>query len=723
MDRKNLNRGLKPTGRVMMLIMLTLFLILFAITGVSFAMIAHTGIIHDQDLLAMALEYQLGERVVQSRRGSFLDRDGGVIATQHPSHTMYANLYHDWGSVVEDVAYTAQRLATVIDMEVDEIIWILSQENRRQVRFGDAGRRLSFAQRSIIEELELPGIYFADDLTRFYPKGEFASHTIGYTRFGNPAEHEGEQEGELIGAMGLESYFNAILTGTDGKFQFPQDQSGFRQPGEERRYITYPEDGHDITLTIDPTIQVFLETAMDDMVEQTNPDKIIAIVVDAQTGEILAAGSRPTFNPNTRNPTSYANDIIYPFEPGSTLKVITYAAAINEGNYRGDQVFHSGERELPGNTFVQDHPFIPRMEMTFNEGFYRSTNTSIIDLFRGTLTHAQFVDYLVAFGFGEATGFPSHDEHAGLLPDLETSLVYGYTAGYGQGITVTPIQQVQAITAFLNEGEMVRPQLISEIYNPNTNTIVKQFEREVVGNPITAETANQMRELMIGVVENPIGTGYVNYRLDVPSGGKTGTAQVPGPNGGYLDDSHIYSYIGFAPADDPEIIMFIAIKNPTPTRAEHLSGHPYAGEIYQFVMNNTLAYLGLTGAQMTEEGTPLPEIERTEAPRLLNLSTDEAIASVEALGLIPVVIGNGDVVFEQSPASGTLIVVGDRVFIKTDIEDNLPNFTGWTRAQIHQYGRLLGLDMTINGQGFGARQTIRAGRLVRQGDSLSVTLE
>ena len=718
MEHRHLNRGLKPTGRIMMLLMLTFFLVLFVITGVGFGVIAHTGISHEQDLLAMVLEFQLGQRTVYSRRGTFLDRDGNVIATQHPSHTMYANFNPDWGTVVEDIDNTAVKLAEIIDMEVDDIIWTLSQENVLQPRFGTAGQRMAFAQRNAIEELELPGIYFVDDLTRFYPKGVFAAHTIGYTMFGEAAD---SGSSELIGAMGLESYFNGILTGRNGRFQFAQDQFGFRQPGEERLYITYPEDGHDITLTIDSNIQVFLETAMDDMVEQITPDEIVAIVLDARTGEILAAGSRPTFNPNERDPDSYLNAIITPFEPGSTLKMITYAAAINEGNYRGDQVFNSGERRLPGvENPIQDHPLIPRIEMTMDEGFFRSTNTSIIDLFRGSITHTQFLDYLIAFGFGETTGFPSYNEHAGSLPNLDVSLVYGYTAGYGQGVYVTPLQQVQAMTAFLNEGEMLRPQLIAEIYDPNTTTITHRFEREVVGNPITAETANQMRELMIGVVENPIGTGYINYRLNVPSGGKTGTAQVAGA-GGYLEGIHIYSYIGFAPAEDPEIIMFIAIKNPT---IDNRSGHPYAGEIYRFVMNNTLAYLGLSGLQLSEGDVRPPEIERAEMPRLLNLSTDEAITQIETLGLVPIVIGTGDVVFEQLPTSGTSSVVGDRVFIKTGIEDTLPNFTGWTRAQIHQYGTLLRLDITINGQGgLGARQTIRPGVVVSEGDSLSVTLE
>ena len=723
MDHKNLNRGLRPTGRVMMLFMLALFLILFVITGVSFAMIAHTGTVRDRDLHDIALHAQLGSGTVQSRRGTIFDRNGIVIATQHPSYTLFANMNPDHGRVgfVEDIEYTANRLSEVINLTPEQIRTFLSQEDRDTILFGYAGQNLSFIEYDQIREMELAGIDFIRGLTRFNPPGVFASHTIGYTRFGNPEEHEGERVGEVIGAMGLEAYFNDFLTGVDGFFHFQRDRFNFRQPGTERRYVIYPKDGYSLRLTINSTIQMFLERAMDEVVEESNPDHIVAVVMNARTGEIYAAGSRPTFNPNDRNPESYANAIIYPVEPGSTIKMFTYAAAINEGSYQGDQIFMSGSRSVHGN-IVHD---VNRNwgAITFDEGFYRSSNTATIDMFRNNwMTFSNWVDYLDAFGFGKTTGLPLPGEHSGTIPATGMSPVDLYMSGFGQGrIEVTPVQMLQAATAIINDGEMVRPQLIAEIYDPNTSTIVQQFEREVVGNPITAETARQMRELMIGVVHSEIGTGRINYLLDVPSGGKTGTAQVPDRvDGGYLSGVHIYSYVGFAPAEDPEIVMFISIKNPT---TDHINGHPYAGQIYRFVMNNTLSYLGLTQIQAETDGVTLPQFERVETPRISNLSRDAAITRIEDLGLIPVVIGDGADVFSQSPMPDTMIIVGDKVFIQTDIEDQIPDFTGWTRAQISRYVTLLGLDAEITGHGHGARQTIRAGRLVRQGDSLSVTLE
>ena len=731
MNRKNLNCGLKPAGRIMMLLVLAIFLILFVITGISFAMIAHTGTARDQDLLIHALNNQLVEENLPSRRGSIRDRRGQDIAIQHPSHTLFANFNPDWGSVVEDVEDTAQRLADIIYMESHEIVWILTQVGigvyRWQVEFGDAGRRLSFSYKNAIEELELAGIYFRPDLTRFYPNGEFASHTIGYTMFGEPVAGRSD---DIIGVMGIEGYLNDKLTGQSGSVQFQQDFFGFRQPGQEPNYIIEPLNGYDIRLTIDSTIQVFLETEMSRVVEQANPDKIVAIVVDATTGEILAAGSRPTFNPNYRDPECFQNKITYQFEPGSTLKIFTYAAAINEGNYDGEQTFWTGMRELPDNTLVRDHPLIHRGEMTFDAGFFVSANTATIDLLRHSVAPETFLDYLRSFGFGEITGLPLHGEHSGIFPNFYSSVVDTFMSAFGQGIAVTPIQQVQAMTAFLNDGEMVRPQLIAEIYDPNTNTIIEQFERDVVGSPITAETAEQMRELLIGVVESDVGTGRINYVLDVPSGGKTGTAEIPDRTSevsGYLDGVHIYSYIGFAPADDPEIIMFVAVENPTIEQdftIGHVTGHRYAGQIYRQVMRKTLSYLGVTQEQVLAEGAILPQFERTKTPNVVNNSSGEAVAMVEELGLIPVVIGDNINVFSQLPTAEVSIIIGDKVFIQTDVEDKIPNFTGWTRMQIIQYAMLLDLDLHINGQGGHViRQTIRAGNTVRQGDSLTVTLD
>ena len=714
MSNKKLNRGLRPTGRMMMIMILVVFLMLFAITGVSFAVIAHTGIAGGYDLFEIAATTQLLEDHTASRRGTITDVNGVVIARQHPSYRLFANLNPAWGSAVLDIEYTAHRLSEVINLTPERIIELLSQD-LYHVEFGAAGLHLSFIEASQIIEMELPGIRFDSMLTRFYPQGAFASHVIGYTRFGDVSA--GEEE--LIGAMGIEAHFNELLTGRDGRFVFYRDRYEFRQPGTDVTYLVEPLDGYNIRLTINATIQGFLEMAMDEVALNAKPENITAVVMNAKTGEILAAGSRPTFDPNVRNPESYANAIMYPAELGSTVKIFTYAAAINEGNYRGNQVFTSGNRTIYG---VTVHDFSQSWgEMTFNEGFYRSSNTAIIDIFQNWLSFSRWIDYLEAFGFGAPTGLPLPEEHAGLIPAIAMSPVDLYMTGFGQGpFMTTPVQILQATSAIVNDGNMIRPQLIAEIYDPNTNTQITQFEREVVATPITAATAEQMRALMAGVITNEIGTGRVNYLLDVASGGKTGTAQVPGP-GGYLAGVHIYNYVGFAPLDDPELIMFVSVKNPTTTT--HTNGHPYAGEIYRFVMNNTLSYLGLANVATTGANATLIEVERVPAPTLINLSTDDAIALALEAGFVPVVIGNQSNVFRQSPMPNTSTIVGDKIFIQTDTVANIESFTGWSLMQINRYAMMLGLDVTFDGQGFGVRQTIRAGSEVSQGDSLTVTLE
>jgi penicillin-binding protein 2B len=717
MKRENQNRGLRNTGRVTLILITTIFFFFFVATAVSFALIAGTGTAREQNLYALALDTYLARNSVSARRGTITDRNGRPIAAQHPSYTMYANFHPDWGTIVEDIDYTAQKLAEVIDMEVEEIIQNLSRD-AWQLEFGVAGQRLSFTRKNEIEALELPGIYFRDALTRFYPNGVFASHIIGYTMHG--------EAGELIGAMGLESYFDDILTGRDGSYQFLRDWFGMPQPNQERIYIREPRDGYDITLTLDATIQMFLETAFDESFEddESNIENMVAVIMDVRTGEILAAASRPTFDPNTRDLEDYMNAIMYPFEPGSTIKIFTYAAAINEGVYQGDQIFTSGSRLLPGN--IRIHDFQRNWgDISFDEGFLRSSNTAVVDILRHWMRSDIWIDYLEAFGFNDRVNLPLPTfEPAGVIPDINESPVDLFMTGFGQGrITVTPVQQLQALTAILNEGQMVRPQLISEIFDPNTETVIESFEREIVGEPITAATARQVQDLMIGVVDNPAGTGHNLYDLDVPSGGKTGTAQLYDPETGlYHTHRHVYSYIGFAPAENPEIMMYIALERKRESLQPERTGHSYAAPIYRSVMNKTLRYLGL-GPAIPYSEVQLPHVERIHVPNIVNLTVEEAVLTIQTAGLTPIVIGNKDRVFGQSPTPNATIIIDDKVFIQTDIEDQLPNFTGWSRAQITTYASLLGLNVEFRGQGLGVRQTIRAGRTVQAGDRVIITLE
>lgn len=667
--------------------------------------IAVTGEVKGHDLYEYALEKYLVEEVVKGRRGTLYDRDGNALAEQLTSYTLYANLYKEYGDIVEDLEGTAEKLSTVIDLSKEEIYEILSKDGAKQVEFGTAGRQLTYLEKEKIDALGLSGIKFRQNTKRFYPHGVFASHTIGYTKLD-------EQTSTLKGEMGLELYLDEYLAGKDGIIQYIKDKRGYLQPNKEEYVIEQARDGYDFYLTLDSTIQTFLEEAMENVYEQANPESLVAVVANPKTGEILAMGSRSSFDPNIRDIESYNNPIVSdPFEPGSTMKIYTYAAAINEGKYLGSQTYESGSRLVNGLT-LRDYN-TSWGTLTYDQGFYRSSNTAIIDILNHWMSPDQFIEYLQAFGFGTQVGVPLPSESAGTLP-ADWDLTQKITAGYGQGILTTPMQHIQAISAILNEGKMMKPQLISQVSDSNSDEILYQCESEQVGTPISAQTAEQVKQLMVGVVENEFGSGRIAYSLkDFTSGGKTGTAQIADGANGYLANEYLYSYIGFAPADDPQLVMYVAMKKP------ETGGHDKLGEIYRFVMQNALIYLGA-------EKTPVTDIadvyQNTEVPQLMNELVENAIVKIEEKGLEPIILGDGERIFAQLPKAQSSVSVGSKVFIQTSKTYSLPNFTGWTKDEVVQFAMLTGLEVEYVGEGYVIEQSIPQGQLLTNPIAMTITL-
>ena len=702
------NRGLNNSARWNLGFISFIFALIFLVTGFSYVRLAVTGQKHGYNLHQLALNQYLSGGVDQAKRGNILDRNGEALALQTTAFTLFANLNEDHGSIVEDIEYTAQQLSTVLDLSQEEITQLLSAENRSRVEFGRAGRQLSFVEKEQIDAMELSGINFTEEARRFYPNGMFASHTIGFTHL------DQEQVSALSGQMGVELYFDEILRGMDGRYQYLRDRRGYLQRDRQVYTIEETVEGHDVYLTVDSTIQIFLENALESVWQDANPESLVAIVADPKTGEILAIGSRSSFDPNVREIDNYHNlAISEPFEPGSTLKVYTYAAAINEGSYNGDMLYNSGIRTLDNGTPIRD--FDQRWgSITYNEGFHRSSNTAIVDILNNWLTPDKFLEYLSAFGFGSPVGISLPDESAGMIP-VNAESTQKITAGYGQGILTTPIQHIQAMTAILNQGQLIRPQLISHIYDPNEDEVVYEFEVDEIGNPITSATAEQVKELMIGVVEE--GSGQVLYNLgEISSGGKTGTAQIADGPRGYLSNEFLYSYVGFAPADDPELVMYLAMSRPESTAK---SGHAYLSEIYQFVMTQSLNYLGT-------EWVPLINHENhntVQIPTVLNQHVQVATELLEAEDFETIVIGNKAQVFAQFPTANTLSTQGRKVFIQTDIVDELPDFTGWNRTEVNQYRTLLGLEVVFSGEGSVTEQSLEPGTEVGAGDTIYITLD
>ena len=681
-------RRLNHTGRKMLVIITAFFLVFFLSIAYHFIEMALTGEKKGHDLYQYALNVYLAEEQVQGKRGTIYDRSGVALAEQLTSYTLYANLYEGYGDVVEDIDDTANKLSTVIDLSAAEIKEILSKD-RKQVEFGNAGRQLTYLEKEKIEQMNLKGIKFTENIKRFYPNGMFASHTLGYTKWD-------EVNRVLECEMGIESYFDEYLQGKNGRIQYLRDKKGYVQPNKEEFVLEEASDGLDIYLTLDSTIQTLLEEAMDNVWESANPQSLVAVVANPKTGEILAMGSRSSFDPNIRDIENYNNPVISDsFEPGSTMKIYTYAAAINEGKYNGSQYFQSGSRLVNGSTirdWTQTWGTI-----TYDQGFYRSSNTAIIDLLTNGITPETNIEYLEKFGFGSQVGLPLPSESAGTLP-TDWDVTQKITAGFGQGILTTPIQHIQAITAILNEGQLIQPQLIERVYDPNQEKDVYQFEPIKLDNPITAQTAKQVKDLMVGVVAEEDGSGRLAYSLDgFTSGGKTGTAQIADGANGYLANEYLYSYIGFAPADDPELVMYVAMSRP------ETGGHDQLGQIYRYVMQTGLTYLGA-------EKTPISNIEdvyqNVEVNQYINQNVEVASQRLIEAGLQPIVIGSGNQVFAQSPSAGNIVVSGSKVFLQTGKTYELPNFEGWTKDEVVRFAELASLKVTFNGEGFVTSQSL-----------------
>ena len=691
---------LRNTGRVMVgLTILVLFFIMFLI-GKDFTLLAITGEKFGVNFTERAYSLYSVEEIERSKRGTIYDRQGNPLAEELKSYKIYANLNPNYGnSYVQDADETAKQLAEHLDISYDQLYAMLTKPNVSQVEFGSAGSNLTYLKKKEIEQLQLPGINFIESSSRSYPNGAFASHSLGYAVF-DP------QENRLVGHMGLELYYDELLSGTNGQNVYFRDRKGYLVPNQNKVVLEEMKDGQNIHTTIDFTIQNLLEEELDKVNEKYEPEGIVAIVADAKTGEILALGNRQTFDPNLRDVENYYNPVIqHPFEPGSTLKIFTYAAAINEGNYDGSLRYPTGSTTI-AKMRISDWKPGGWGSITLDQGFYVSSNTAIMKILSSIIDTETFVDYLKAFGFGSATGIELPGESIGTLP-REKDYTNQLTSGFGQGLLVTPIQLVRAMTAILNDGEMLQPYLVSKIYDPNINDMVYEGERTVVGNPITAETAQKVKELMFGVnQDSKYGSGYNAYRLeDIPTGGKTGTAQIADTeNGGYLSNQYIYSFMGFAPYDNPEYIIYLAMDRPNSS-----SGHGALGGIFRTIVSNTV---GSKVVEMKEEDSQLENYESIEVKDYKNREVGEVVAEIQVSGLTPIVIGNGDIVYNQSPTKGQYLMKGSKVFVQTGTPTAMPEFYGWTSTEIANYNALAKLKLNTTGQGFVHAQSLPAGELI-----------
>lgn len=656
------------------------------------------------DIEAFANNRNTTKKTLYATRGAIYDTNGDYLAQTVNSYTIIAYLSSsrttnpDNPQHVVDKEDTARKLSEILtlngktSMTYEYILSRLNLEGRYQVEFGSGGSGITELLKSEIENLNLPGIDFVASSKRYYQMDNFASYLVGYARKND--------DGKIVGEMGIEKYFNDELSGKDGQTEYQTDSYGYKLPNSNEN-TTPATAGANIYLTIDNNIQLFLEQEINNLTKENSMAWMTFTIADAKTGAILASASNPSFNPNKLDITNYLNPLVsYAYEPGSTMKIFSFMAAMENGIYDGSKEYMSGKLQIGSDT-VNDFNKVGWGKINFDTGFSYSSNTgaSLLALDLGNEKLRAYYDLL---GFGQKTGITLPDEVTGKI-DFQYPIELA-TASFGQGITTTPIQNIQALTSIANDGMMLKPYIVDKIVDPNTNKVLYQGGREEVRKVASTETIKKIQDMMHNVVYSNL-TDAKNYKpAMVEMIGKTGTAQIANPNGrGYLTGSNDYirSFSGLFPYNDPQYIVYISVKQ--------FSGN--FKKVSQAVVNVVDEIVKYKNIVSTVEENKEQSIIVLES--YLNtdvLSTEEKL---KALGLNPVVIGDGKYVVNQYPNKKSHVLKGSKVFLKTESQNiTMPDVTNWSENEITTFCNFIGLKYTLNGSGRVTSISIHAGSVI-----------
>ncbi|MCE4993147.1 penicillin-binding protein [Staphylococcus haemolyticus] len=691
-----------------------IFGLLFFILVLRYSYIMITGHSDGQDLVMRANEKYLVQNNEQAERGKIYDRNGKILAEDVERYKVVAVVDKSAGKsgdkprYVEDKKKTAKELSKIIDMKPEEIEKRLNQKKAFQVEFGQKGTNLTYQDKQKLEKMDLPGITLYPETERFYPNGNFASHLIGMAQK-NP------DTGELKGALGVEKILDSYLSGTKGALSYIQDIWGYIAPNTKNEKS--PKRGDDVHLTIDSNIQVFVEEALDDMVKRYQPKDLFAVVMDAKTGEILAFSQRPTFNPETGEDfgKKWANDLYQnTYEPGSTFKSFGLAAAIQEGKFDPKKKYESGHRDIMGSR-ISDWNKTGWGEIPMSLGFTYSSNTLMMHL-QDLVGADKMKSWYERFGFSKPTGGLFDGEAEGNI--AWSNELQQKTSAFGQSTTVTPVQMIQAQSAFFNKGNMLKPWFVDSIKNPISKKTFYQGKKEIAGKPITASTASKV-ETELDKVVNSKKSHAMNYRVDgYDIEGKTGTAQVADEkSGGYVKGENPYfvSFIGDAPKKNPEVIVYagmsLAQKNDQEAYEMGVS------KAFKPIMENTLKYLNV-GSKKDETKSA----QYSKVPNVTGQSTDKAKESLKSEDLQATVIGNGDNVKSQSIKANKKLLPNSKVLLLTDGDITMPNMKGWTKDDVLAFQELTGINVTTKGSGYVTKQSVNIGTTLKDNSKVEIEL-
>jgi stage V sporulation protein D (sporulation-specific penicillin-binding protein) len=584
----------------------------------------------------------------EPKRGEIIDRNGVPLATNISAPTVYVVPRQ-----VKDPATTSEKLAAVLN--------IPKENTYRQITQGESivrikeGRKISHEKAKEIRALGLEGVYIGEDSKRHYPFGSYLSHVLGFSGVDNQ------------GLMGLELYYDKELSGERGSVKFYANAKGERMNDMADDY-EQPVDGLDLKLTIDTKIQTIMERELDIAEATYNPDGIIAIAMDPNNGKILGMSSRPTFDPaNFQNVAQEVYNRNLPvwssYEPGSTFKIITLAAALEEGKVDLEKEhFHdSGSVEVAG-ARLKCWKRGGHGSQSFLEVVQNSCNPGFVELGQ-RLGKDTLFKYIKDFGFGQKTGIDLAGEGSGILFNLNrVGPVELATTAFGQGVSVTPIQQVAAVAAAVNGGTLYKPYIAQELVDPVTKEVVMRNTPVAKRRIISEETSKEIRHALESVVAQ--GSGFRAFVDSYRIGGKTGTAQKA-QNGRYLENNFIVSFMGFAPADDPQIVVYVAVDNP---KGGLIFGGTVAAPIVGSIMKDGLMAMGVEPRKdQIEKEIKWPDRPLITLPDLTGLTKLEI--TEQLLNLKIDASGEGDVVVRQSPEAGSKVKEGSTIRLYFDNDE------------------------------------------------------
>lgn len=628
------NKGIHKRIKIVLLIILFIFAIIIA-------KVFYIEVIDYKKLNSLASGLWSRNLPIEADRGNIYTVDGESIASNLTTTSLVFI-----PNQIKNKDLVAEKISEILDVPKSKIEEHLYKKSMME-RVHPEGRRLSYEIADKIENLHFDGVYLLKESKRYYPHNEMLSHVLGYVGIDNQ------------GLSGLELEYDDILTGEYGSIQYFSDAKGNNL--ERNSVYVEPEDGLDIYLTVNYGIQSSIERELDNVVLRYNPDGAWAIAMDPNTGEILGMSSRPNFNPNSyknydtetinRNMAIWAS-----YEPGSTFKILTLSAAVNEGkvDLLKDTFYDGGSINVDG-ARIKCWKHGGHGSQTFLEVVQNSCNPGFVEL-GNRLGKETLFDYINKFGYGKKTGIDLNGEATGILFSLDkVGPVELATTAFGQGVSVTALQQVVAVSAAINGGTLYKPYIVKRVAYHENGQIIKEVKPTIIRNNIvTKDTSEKVRMTLESVVS--LGTGRNAYIDGYRVGGKTGTAQKVN-NGIYMQGNYIVSFIGFLPANDPKIVVYLAIDNP---KGVTQYGGTVSAPIVKNIMEDAITSLNIEKQDGgTEKKYQWYDKKYYTVPNVVGKSKKEATSMLKSFSVE--YSGSGDVVVNQSPDSDSRIAEGEKV--------------------------------------------------------------